>query len=184
MEDTAKLLDRAIEEVWEASADAQLLTTIPGVGKLTAVALVAFLTPIERFRSADEVSSYVGLVPSTYQSGEHLYHGRLKKDSNGMLRTILVEASWTHRQRCKSGAVAKIAKRVSRRAGRGKGSIAAAHKLLKIVFAMLKRREVFQLDAPGPSTALQPVRRPRTAASQSLRRATLGSLTANSLSAS
>jgi transposase len=184
MEDTAKLLDHAIEEAWEASTDAQLLTTIPGVGKLTAVALVAFLTPIERFGSADEVSSYVGLVPSTYQSGEHLYHGRLKKDSNGMLRTILVEASWTHRQRCKSGAVAKIAKRVGRRAGRGKGSIAAAHKLLKIVFAMLKQRQAFRTNAPGPSTALQPLRRPRTTALQSLRRATLGSPTANSLSAS
>ena len=184
MEDTAKLLDHAIDEAWEASEDAQLLTTIPGVGKLTAVALVAFLTPIGRFRSADEVSSYVGLVPTTHQSGEHLYHGRLKKDSNGMLRTILVEASWTHRQRCKNGAVAKIAKRVGRRAGRGKGSIAAAHKLLKIVFAMLKQRQAFRMDALGPSTALQHVRRPRTTALQSLRRATLGSQTAYSLSAS
>jgi transposase len=184
MEDTAKLLDCAVEEAWEASSDAQLLTTIPGVGKLTAVALVAFLSPIERFRSADQVGSYVGLVPSTHQSGEHLYHGHLKRDSNGLVRTLLVEASWTHRQRCRRGAVAKIARRVSRRAGRGKGSIAAAHKLLKIVHAMLKRKEPFRVDAPGPSTATQLMRRPRTTALQSLRRATLGPSTANSLSAS
>jgi transposase len=184
LEDTARLLDHATEEAWGASPDAQLLTTIPGVGKLTAVALVAFLCPIERFRSAEEVSSYVGLVPTIRQSGEHLYHGRLKKDSNGMLRSILVEASWTHRQYCRGGAVSKIAKRVGRRGGRGKGSIAAAHKLLKIAFAMLKRKESFRATAPGPTTAAQTVRRPRTAASHSLRRAALGSLTADSLSAS
>jgi transposase len=184
MEDTAKLLDRAIEEAWEASPDAQLLTTIPGVGKLGAVALVAFLCPIERFRSVDEVSSYLGLVPRIYQSGEHVYHGRLKKDSNGLLRTILVELSWTHRQRCRAGAVSKIAKRVGRRASRGRASIAAAHKLLKIVYAMLKHREPFRPHAPGPSTALQLLRRRQATAVQSLRRAALGSPTANSPSAS
>jgi transposase len=184
MEDTAKLLDQAIEEAWEASPEAQLLTTIPGVGKLTAVALVAFLCPIERFHSEDEVCSYVGLVPSTHQSGEHLYHGHLKRDSNGLLRTLLVEASWSHRQHCRSGAVSKIAKRVSRRGGRGKGSIAAAHKLLKIICAMLKRKEVFRAHAPGPSTAMQVLRRRKTTALRFVRRATLGPSTANSLSAS
>jgi len=184
MEDTTKLLDRAIEEAWEASSDAQLLSTIPGVGKLTAVALVAFLCPIERFGSEEDVGSYVGLVPSTYQSGEHVYHGHLTRNSNGLLRTLLVEASWTHRQRCRSGAVARIARRVGRRGGKGKGSIAAAHKLLKIIHAMLKRKEPFRMDAPGPSTAMQCVRRHETTASQSLRRAALGSPTANRLSAS
>jgi transposase len=44
MEDTAKLLDHAIDEAWGASAEAQLLSASPGVGKLTAVALVAFLS--------------------------------------------------------------------------------------------------------------------------------------------
>jgi len=184
MEETTKLLDGAIEEAWEASSDAQLLSTIPGVGKLTSVALVAFLCPIERFGSEEGVGSYVGLVPSTYQSGEHLYHGHLKRDSNGLLRTLLVEASWTHRLRCRRGSVAKIARRVSRRGGKGRGSIAAAHKLLKIIHAMLKRKEPFRVDAPGPSTAMQCVRRRETTALQSLRRATLGSPTANRLSAS
>ena len=184
MEDTEKLLNGAIEEAWEASPEAQLLATIPGVGKLTAVALVAFLCPIERFHSVDDICSYVGLVPSTYQSGEHLYHGHLKRDSNGLLRTLLVEASWTHRQRVRGGAVSRIARRVSRRGGRGKGSIAAAHKLLKIIFAMLKRKEAFRANAPGPSTAMQALRRRKTTAFQSLRRAALGSPTANSLSAS
>ena len=146
--------------------------------------MVAFLCPIERFPSEEEVCSHVGLVPSTRQSGEHLYHGHLKRDSNGLLRTLLVEASWTHRHRCRGGAVARIAKRVSSRAGQGRATIAAAHKLLKIICAMLKRKEVFRVHAPGPSTAMQALRRRKTIALQFVWRAALGPPTANNLSAS
>jgi transposase len=124
LEATCRQLDHAIHEAWASSQEAQLLTTISGVGELIALALVAFLCPIERFSSVDKLSSYVGLVPTTHQSGESEYHGHLKKDSIALLRWLLVEASWQHRRRWPRGTVAKVARRVSRRRGKGKGSVA------------------------------------------------------------
>ena len=45
---------------------AQLLESIPGVGMITALTLVAFLAPIERFGSLDQIVKHCGLCPSAY----------------------------------------------------------------------------------------------------------------------
>jgi transposase len=180
---TCKDLDRRIHQAWLESEEAQLLTTIPGIGELTAVALVAWITPIERFSRVEKLVSYLGLCPTTRQSGESLYHGRLKKDSNEVIRTLLVEAYWTHRARAKLGTPAKKGRRVGRRRGASKGTVAGAHSLVKCIFAMLKRKEVFNPHAPGPSTAMQLLRHPRMTAMQCVQRTTLGPSTAHSLPA-
>jgi len=183
LDTTCKDLDRRIHEAYLDSSDAQLLATIPGIGELTAVALAAWITPIERFPTAERLVSYLGLCPTTRQSAGSLYHGRLKKDSNELIRTLLVEASWTHRARVKRGTVAKKARRVSRRRGTTKGAVAGAHSLVKCIFAMLKRGEPFNPHAPGPSTAVQRLRHPRVTAMQCVQRTALESPTANSLPA-
>ena len=183
VEDTCKDLNREIHASWEDSPEAQLLTTIPGVGELTAIALVAFLCPIDRFQSVGKVSSYVGLCPTTHQSGESVWHGSLKRDSNGLLRSLLVEAYWNHRRRVPRGAVARIARRVGRRRGSKQGKVAGAHTLLKIVYAMLKKREAFRSQVPGPSTSIKSLRRLRTTARLCVRRAALELPTANTPSA-
>lgn len=183
IEDTCHQLDRAIDAAWLESREAQLLTTIPGVGKLTAVALAAFLCPIERFATVEKVCSYVGLVPTLHQSADHAYHGKLKKDSNALVRWLLIEASWSHRQREKRGAVARIAKRVGRRRGKSRGSVAGAHKLLKIIFAMSKAGTAFRPYAPEGPTAVQNLRRRKATAVQCVQRDSLGPPTADRLPA-
>jgi transposase len=183
LEATCKLLDRRIHESWASSEEAQLLSTIPGIGELTAIALVAYICPIERFPTSGQLSSYVGLAPTTHQSGEFAYHGRLKKDSVALLRWLLVEASWTHRHRCPRSGVARAARRVGRRRGKGIGTVAGAHSLLKMIHAMLKQREPFHPPVPRSSTAMQPLRRPRATAMQCVQRTTLEPSTADCLPA-
>lgn len=158
LEERKKELDRAIHAAFLDSKEAQRLATIPGVGELTAVGLVAFLCPIERFATVKKVCSYVGLVPRSYQSGDRQYHGKLKRDSNALLRWLLVEASWTHRHRAPRGDVAKVARRISRRRGTGKGRVAGAHKLLRIVYTILKEKRDFRPHVPGTTAPMQSLR--------------------------
>jgi transposase len=150
MDATCKELDRAIHSAFASSREAQLLATIPGIGELTAVALVAELCPIERFPNVEKLCSYCGLVPTNHQSGETSYQGHLKTDSNQLVRWLLVEASWVHRRRAKGSDVSKLAKRVTRRGGKQKGNVAGAHKLLKIVYAVLKRGTPYTPERPSP----------------------------------
>lgn len=143
-------LDRKVHEAFLASKEAQLLESIPGIGEFTAVALVAELCPIARFPNVEKLCSYAGLVPTNHQSGETSYQGHLKTDSNHLVKWLLVEASWSHRTWAKGSDVSKMAKRVSRRRGKQKGNIAGAHKLLKIVYAVLKRGTPYTPERPGP----------------------------------
>lgn len=150
LDTTTAELDRRIHEAFLSSKEAQLLETIPGIGELTAVTLVAELCPIDRFPNVEKLCSYAGLVPTNHQSGETSYQGRLKTDSNLLVQTLLTEASWAHRHWAKASDVTKIAKRVARRRGKAKGNIAGAHKLLKIVYAVLKRGTPYTPERPSP----------------------------------
>ena len=141
LERRCKALDAAVHEAFLTNHEAQLLYSIPGVGELTALTLVAELCPITRFSNIEKVASYCGLVPTVSQSGERSYYGRMKKtDANIRLKTLLVEAAWTHRRHAeKNSPVKRIARRVAKRAGSTKAAGAAAHKLLRIVYAVLRR---------------------------------------------
>jgi transposase len=148
LEPTAKQLDKAVHEAFLQSEDAQLLASIPGVGELIAVTLAAYLCPIDRFATIDQVSSYAGLCPGTFQSANHKVNGPLKFDCNHLLRWVLVEASWMHRRHAKRSYVSRVGRRIARRKGGSRGAVASAHALLRIVFAILKRRTPYTPDAP------------------------------------
>ena len=144
-------LDKEIHAAFERSEEAKLLATIPGVGAITAVTLVAYLCPVDRFENIDQVSAYCGMCPTTHQSGDSSYQGHLRQDAHHVLRWILVEAAWRTRHLEKRGDVAKVGNRSARRHGKGTGSIAAAHKLLKICYAVLRRRTAYEVHAPARS---------------------------------
>jgi len=162
LSEATKDLDRAIHAAYLESAEAQLLETIPGIGELTAVILVAFLCPIERFGTFDELSSYCGLCPTNHQSANRSYHGALKSDCNHLLRWVLVEASWAHRRVSRTSYIARVGRRNARRKGTKRGAIDTAHALLRVVYAILKRRTPYLPHAPErPSCSASTARSPR-----------------------
>ena len=71
-----------------------LLLSIPGVGLRTAEVIAVHLMDAKRFRSADEVSAYAGLVPRQYQSGETDHRGRITRRGPRLLRAAMVECAW------------------------------------------------------------------------------------------
>lgn len=71
------------------------LTSVPGVGPLTAITLITEIADIKRFGSFRELNSFVGLYPMEYSSGEHEYKGRITVRHNVYLRELLIESAWT-----------------------------------------------------------------------------------------
>ncbi len=171
-----KELGEQIRDAFHASQEAQLLATIPGIGEVMAVGLAGFLCPIERFPNVDKLTSYVGLCPTTHQSGDTAYHGKLKKDVNRALRSLVIAASWTNRVHAPSGELARYTDRRVYRKGKMRGTVAGAHKLVRIIYAILKQRRPFLPHAPESSAPVQGLRSPprRIAARIRLRRASLG----------
>lgn len=93
MLDINRLLRKYIKEYDRELYD--LLRTIPGIGPLTAIALITELGDIHRFRHINHLASFVGLVPRMKQSGESERTGDLTFRCNHYLRTMIVEASWS-----------------------------------------------------------------------------------------
>ena len=91
---------RLTHEVIELSSKAKyaqrvrLLKSIPGIGPLSAMEILAEIQDISRFKTADELAAYLGLTPSQYSSGEHIRLGHITHAGNDRARTTLVESSW------------------------------------------------------------------------------------------
>ena len=71
-----------------------LLRTVPGIGLLTAMTILVELDDIKRFSNNDKLASYVGLVPSTFSSGEKEKVGDITPRCNRTLRSALIESAW------------------------------------------------------------------------------------------
>ena len=65
-----------------------------GHRKTDCIELLVELQDITRFKSAEELASYIGLTPSEYSTGERTRQGRITRCGNKRVRTYLVESTW------------------------------------------------------------------------------------------
>jgi len=72
----------------------KLLCSIPGIGTLIGMEILVELPEMERFKSGDELASYIGLTPSEYSTGQYVRQGRITRCGNKRVRTCAVEGSW------------------------------------------------------------------------------------------
>lgn len=72
----------------------KFLSSLSGIGALSAMIWLTELGDIHRFRTFDQLCSYVGLVPWEHSSGDHETTGGLDRRGNKVLRTLLIENAW------------------------------------------------------------------------------------------
>jgi transposase len=78
-------------KVWHRANEAsRRLETIPGVGVITATALIATIGDASQFHSGRQLAAWLGLVPRQYSSGGKERLGRISKRGDGYLRRLLV----------------------------------------------------------------------------------------------
>lgn len=115
------------------------LAQVPGIGAVTATAFVAVIDEVERFGTAKQVRSYLGLVPQENSSGEKQHRGRISKTGNSRIRQLLVEVSWgilCVQKRKETEGLRRWATRIAERRGRRIATVALARKLAGILYAM------------------------------------------------
>src|SRR5206468_11820281 len=82
---------------------AQRLMCLRGIDTLTAAGLCAEIGDFERFARAEQLMSYVGLVPSESTTGQQRRLGAITKTGSGHARRLLVEAAWHYRKHPRTG---------------------------------------------------------------------------------
>jgi transposase len=85
---------RIINKDSEHSGILKFIQTVPGIGLIMAITLIAELDNLLRFKSLDKLCSFIGLVPSTNSSGEKERTGSITSRANSSLRSNIVECAW------------------------------------------------------------------------------------------
>jgi transposase len=129
----------------ESSEDkyAKLLMTIPGIGYYSALLISSEIGDIERFPDSHHLSSYAGLTPSTHSSGGVTYHGSMTRTGSKYLRWILTECVHSHVRTAKESDLSKFYTRLAKKRGSSKAAAAAASKLLRIIYWVLKENRPY-----------------------------------------
>lgn len=124
------------------------LQTIPGVGPMTSMMMVSVIDDIGRFKSAKEFSSYLGLIPSVHASANKRMMGAITRSGSEMLRRYLVHGAraWM-RYSPKNDRNRIWAERVKERRGMNKATVALAHRMARICFALLRDESQYQLSS-------------------------------------
>ena len=136
-------LTKHIRELAQKDPMAQLLMTIPGIGPLTAMFIIAEIEDISRFPTYRNLSSYAGLVPCFDASADKSRTGRITKQGSPYLRSALVEAAHVIPRMKKTRLNVFFRKRIVR-AGYQKAIVATAHKILQVVYYVLKNQTPYQ----------------------------------------
>ncbi|OHB75424.1 MAG: hypothetical protein A2Z34_04360 [Planctomycetes bacterium RBG_16_59_8] len=88
-------LKEQIKQDEEMKRVVELLSSIPGIGWLSAITFYLELADIGRFASVKKLWGYVGIVPGVHQTGDMVQRGgRLTKQGNSLLRCLILEDAW------------------------------------------------------------------------------------------
>lgn len=126
------------------SPGAVLLRSVPGIGAYWSLLLAGELMPIERFPSADHLVSYAGLAPITKASGGQIHHGPIPSGANRWVRGALVTATMSHVRHAPATAISKYYTQTKARLGWKKARVAAARKLARACYVILKTQQPYR----------------------------------------
>jgi len=133
-------IERQLEALAAAMPVVARLRTIPGVGLLSATALVAFVGDIQRFPSGRHFASYLGLTPRERSSALQRRLGSISKRGDVYLRMLLVHGArsvLTHtRHKPATDRLRCWAQKLQQLRGHNKATVALANKLARIVWAV------------------------------------------------
>jgi transposase len=144
-------LDREVAQRAKENETARRLMTIPGVGPVTAVALVALAPPAETFKCGRDFAAWVGLTPLQHSTGGKQKLGATSKMGERTLRRLLIIGAnsvllWVARNGAPAGSwIGRMLARKPPMLVR----VALANKMARIVWALLARGEVYRAPAVG-----------------------------------
>lgn len=131
----------------------ELITSIKGIGNKTAQGVIAYLGDLKSFSSHKQVTSYVGISPAIKQSGQSLNRtSGISKQGNAVLRTLFYMSALSAvrvNKACKAFYIRLLQKGKKKKTA----LIAVANKLIKQLFAIIKKNTLYLDDYYHPKFA-------------------------------
>jgi transposase len=141
--------DRELNHLVRDSEPAKRLMTVPGVGAITATALLASVGDPRQFRNGRRFAAWLGLTPRQYTTGGKIRLGRITQKGDAYLRTLLIHGTRAVLStiKDKDDALSRWTRTLIARRGYKRAAVALAAKNARIVWALMVRGEAYRLKA-------------------------------------
>jgi len=139
-------MDRVIQQTAKENEDCQRLTEIPGVGPVTATALIAAVGNASAFQKGRKLAAWMGIVPGEYSTGGKQRLLGISKRGNKYLRTLFVQGARSvvqQRHKQAPGLSSWLAQLLAR-AHQNVVIVALANKLVRMAWAVLCKNERYR----------------------------------------
>jgi transposase len=154
LEEKILAVEHQLNALTRADVRVQQLRQIPGIGALTSTALRAIVGDIQRFPSGRHFASWLGLTPSERSSAERRRLGKISKQGDVYLRTLLVHGARSvllaaHRAERAGHSLDRLRRWVldcERQRGHNKATVALANRLARIVWATWKHERAYDAN--------------------------------------
>jgi transposase len=144
--------DKHLRTCARQNDDARRLMQLPGIGPITASALVASIGDGHDFANGRQLAAWLGMTPSQYSSGGKARLGRITKAGDRYLRTLLILGARAvlALAKKKDDAVSRWARETESRRGYWRTVVALAAKNARLAWAVLRHKDEFKLyGTPG-----------------------------------
>ena len=137
-------LEKQIGTWQKQDAACRAIAKVPGIGKLTATALVATIGDAKTFKSGREFASFLGLVPRQTGSGGKIRLGAISKRGDPYLRTLLIHGARSVMYHAKAPTTWQTEMQARRPAN--VAAVAVAHKMARTAWAILAHGRAYRKD--------------------------------------
>ena len=137
-------LEKRISTWHKQEAACRAIAEVPGIGKLTATALVATIGEAKAFKSGRELASFLGLVPRQSGTGGKIRLGSISKRGDPYLRTLLIHGARSVMYHAKEPTPWQ--RGIAARRPANVATVALANKMIRTAWAILAHGRAYQKD--------------------------------------
>lgn len=139
--------DRELNHWARDSEPGRQLMTVPGIGAITATALLASVGDPRQFKNGRQFAAWLGLTPKQYTTGGKIRLGRITRKGDAYLRTLLIHGTRAvlATLKDKDDQLSCWTKALIERRGYKRAAVALAAKNARIVWALMAKGETYQL---------------------------------------
>ena len=147
-------MDVVMQQTAKENEACQRLTTIPGIGPVTATALVAAIGNGAAFRKGRDLAAWVGMVPREHTTGGKQKLLGISKRGNSYLRRLFVQCARSvmqHRTKQPAALSNWLAQLLGHTPHQNVVIVALANKLIRIAWAVLRKNETYRIPVLVPN---------------------------------
>lgn len=151
MEVRLKAMDKKIKIICRQNENCQRILKIPGIGELTATAMIAAVPDASVFKNGRHMSAWLGLVPRQSSSGDKQKLLGISKRGDRYLRTLLIHGARAALSHCKDvdNKYGNWLREKKMTLSFNKAAVALANKNARIIWSILKSGKEFNYDQPA-----------------------------------